>query len=73
MRAMSLPTANDACWKRLLTAEPAPNLTSLATKLTVARLRRDVKQQPSMLKAAIDELYGFFAKNDFAQRDLALI
>jgi hypothetical protein len=70
---MSVPGPSDPVWKRLLTAEPAPNLTSLATKLTVARLRRDVKQKPSSLSVAMEEVHNFFAKNDFAQRDVSLI
>ena len=70
---MALPTKLDPCWKRMLTAEPAPTMNGLATKMTLARLRRDVKQQPSMLASAIDEIHAFFAKNEFAQRELSMV
>lgn len=70
---MTVPPKTDPCWSRLLTAQTLPEFTSLATKLTVGRLRRDVKQQPSALSVAIEEIRGFFANNDFAQRDLARI
>ena len=70
---MAVPTKMDPCWKRLLTGQALPEFTSLATKLTVGRLRREVKQQPNALMTAIDEVRAFFASNDFAQRDLSLI
>jgi hypothetical protein len=70
---MVMPNKLDPCWQHMLTVEPAPNMTGLATKMTLARLRRDVKQQPSMLASAIDEIHAFFSKNEFAQRELSLV
>lgn len=69
----AVPPKTDPCWERLLMAEQCPNFTSLATKLTVGRLRRDVKEHQAAMPVAVHELSGFFASNVFAQRDLALI
>jgi hypothetical protein len=63
----------DPRWKRILTDPACPEFTGLATKLTVGRLRREVKQQPAVLSKAADELYAFFVGNGFAQKDLHLV
>ncbi len=70
---MAVPPATDPCWQRLLTGDRTPNFTSLATKLTVARLRLAVKKQPTVLSATIKEIRSFFEVNDFAARDIAQI
>ena len=70
---MAVPPKTDPRWKRLLTGVAAPDFTSLATKLTVGRLRRDVKQKPVALPVATEEIHTFFVTNDFAQRDVPLI
>jgi hypothetical protein len=68
-----IPPKADPRWKRLLTASSCPDFSCLATKLTVGRLRRRVKDQPTALDGAIDELCSFFAGNKFAENDLTLV
>jgi hypothetical protein len=65
-----LPSKSDACWKELLTGVRDPQFSSLATKLTVARLRQAVRDRPDAMTAAVDELFRYFTANAFAQRDL---
>ena len=69
----AVPLMTDLCWRRLLTSPSCPEFTSLATKLTVGRLRQDVREEPAALAPAIREIVGFFNKNEFASRDLKLI
>jgi hypothetical protein len=69
----TLPPKTDPRWKNILTEPGCPEFSALATKLTVGRLRRDVKQQPSALQRAVEELHSFFAGNGFAHADLHLI
>ena len=70
---MAVPPKTDPCWKRLLVNPAVPAFSALATKLTVGRLRLEVKQKPTAMPTAVDEISTFFAKNEFAQRDVPLI
>ncbi len=70
---MAVPPKTDPCWKRLLTEDSLPEFKSLATKLTVARLRRAAKQKPATLPALMSEICDFFLANPFAARDIAQI
>lgn len=66
---MAVPPKADPRWKRLLTDDPPPELKGLATKLTVSRMRRDVRQDPAALDAALDEIIEFYTNNPFSQRE----
>ncbi|SLN33353.1 hypothetical protein AQS8620_01137 [Aquimixticola soesokkakensis] len=66
-----VPTANDPCWTRVLTSEKDLSAASLATKILVTRLRREVKGAPAEMMAKINELRAYFEKNAFALKDLA--
>jgi hypothetical protein len=70
---MAAPGKQDLCWQRLLTTESPPEFKALATKLMVARLRREVKQKPSALPTATEELSAFFSANAFAQQELTFL
>lgn len=66
-----IPDASDPRWKRVLTTNGDLSATSLATRILVSRLRREVAQAPGSLAAKIGELRDFIAKNSFAVADLA--
>jgi hypothetical protein len=66
---VAIPTELDPRWARALTG-PEPRLSSLATKLLLARLRDDVRRDPSALGPCITQLHAFFCTNAFAARDL---
>lgn len=67
-----IPDVSNPCWQRALTTEKELGGAVLATKLLVARLRREVKSSPAVLQAKASELRGYFEKNSFAVKDIAL-
>lgn len=66
-----IPDLADPRWKRVLTTDSDLAAVSLATRILVARLRRDAKAGPDALAAAIRDLRNFFTKNSFALADVA--
>ena len=70
---MAVPGKTDECWGALLTGVSERKFSSLATRLLVARLRRDVRRDPDTLTKAIDELHAFFITNPFAARDISAL
>jgi hypothetical protein len=70
---MDIPPKSDLLWQKLLTGQSEPKFTSLATKVTVGRLRQTIRQRPDAMAAALSELHQFFLNNEFAQRDLSQI
>jgi hypothetical protein len=64
-----VPSKLDPCWAKALTG-PAPQVTSLATRLLIARLRDDVSRDPGRLADSVAQLQAFFVANAFAVRDL---
>lgn len=66
-----VPDASDPRWRRVLTSESDLAAASLATRILVTRLRRDVKASPATLNDQIAELRSFVAKNAFAVADAA--
>ena len=66
-----IPDANDPRWKRVLTSDSDLSATSLATRIMIARLRREVAAAPGALAAKIGELRDFVTKNSFAVADVA--
>ena len=56
--------------RRALTGSSDLSATSLATKILVSRLRREIAAQPARLSTGVTELQAFFAKHQFAQNDL---
>ena len=68
---MVLPPLDDPRWQRTLLSSSDLTSVSLATRLLVARLRREVARDPGRLETAVDELRGFFAKNESARLDIA--
>jgi hypothetical protein len=67
---MSIPAKSDPRWKKLLSGSDQPPFSSLAIRLLVTRLRQDVAKTPGSMTTAIDELYGFFSNNKFAEKDV---
>lgn len=67
-----VPSANDPKWTRVLQSESDLSAASLATKILITRLRREVKKTPSDMHAKIADLRAYFEKNAFAQADIAL-
>ncbi len=65
-----IPDTSDPRWKRVLTNESDLSSTSLATRILVSRLRRDVQGSAAALPGAVSELRAFMAKNSFAQADM---
>jgi hypothetical protein len=70
---MSVPAKSDPRWRTLLEGAQDPQLSTLATKLMVQRLRQAVKRDPTSLSASIAEIHDFFTTNAFAHRDLAVL
>ncbi|MGO4852733.1 hypothetical protein [Phaeovulum sp. W22_SRMD_FR3] len=66
-----IPEANDPRWSRVLTSESDLSAASLATRILVTRLRREVKSAPAVLSSKIGELRDFVGKNTFAHADVA--
>ncbi|MEM9839936.1 MAG: hypothetical protein AAF830_12400 [Pseudomonadota bacterium] len=64
---------DQAALTRALQSDSDLSSASLATKILVARLRKEVKADPASLTAKTAELATFFQKNTFATRDLAVI
>jgi len=67
---LTVPPKSDPRWRQIVTGEREPKLTALASKLTVARLRQTARARPESLEAVVNELFAYFAGNDFAQRDI---
>ncbi|MGD9917005.1 MAG: hypothetical protein AB7U46_03225 [Paenirhodobacter sp.] len=66
-----IPEANDPRWTRVLTSNSDLSTASLATRILISRLRREVASAPGTLAAKIAELRDFVAKNSFATADIA--
>jgi hypothetical protein len=69
---VAIPPELDPCWARALTG-PEPQISSLATRLLLSRLRDDVKRDPAAMGACVSQLQAFFQTNAFAARDLAVL
>ncbi len=67
-----IPDPTDPCWQRVITSERDLADAALATKILVARLRREARSDPGSLKAKISELHSYFASNSVAAGDIAL-
>lgn len=66
-----IPDLNDPRWKRVLTSGTDLSAASLATRILISRLRREVADALGSLAAKIGELRDFIAKNSFAAADVA--
>lgn len=66
-----VPVATDPRWQRVLTSNTDLSSASLATKILITRLRREVSGAPATLQTKIDELRAYFEKNAFAHGDFA--
>ncbi|PTV95535.1 hypothetical protein C8J27_104171 [Rhodobacter aestuarii] len=66
-----IPDLNDPRWKRVLTNDSDLSSASLATRILITRLRREVADAPATLSAKMGELRDFVAKNSFAVADVA--
>lgn len=66
-----IPEKTDPRWARVLTTESDLGSASLATRILISRLRREVRASPATLVGKIAELRGFIEKNTFAHADLA--
>ncbi|WP_138464979.1 hypothetical protein [Poseidonocella sp. HB161398] len=62
-----------AVFRRTLTSNKDLGGASLATKILVTRLRRQVSDTPSALDQAIRELSSYFDKHQFASKDMAAL
>lgn len=66
-----IPDAGDPRWSRVLTSESDLSAASLATRILISRLRREVKAAPGTIGAKAGELRDFVTKNPFAVADVA--
>ena len=66
-----IPDLSDPRWKRVLTNNSDLSAASLATRILISRLRREVAEAPGTLIGKIGELRDFVAKNPFAVADAA--
>lgn len=70
---MTVPPPTDQRWQRIVAGTYDPPITTLATKLAIARLRQSVRDHSVSLGQAVAELHRFFTDNTFAHRDLGVI
>ncbi|PYF09467.1 hypothetical protein C8J30_10839 [Rhodobacter viridis] len=66
-----IPDLSDPRWKRVLTSNSDLSAASLATRILISRLRREVAEAPAALTGKIGELRDFVSKNPFALADAA--
>lgn len=66
-----IPQAQDPLWNRILTGAATPDGLSLATRMLLARLRRRVLQEPSVLAEAIADLRSYYIGNRYVLPELA--
>lgn len=66
-----IPDSNDPRWRRVLTTQSDLSAASLASRILISRLRREVEGSPASLAEKIAVLRAFFAKNSFAHADFA--
>jgi hypothetical protein len=66
-----IPELADPRWQRVLTSSSDLSAASLATRILIARLRREVADAPAALAAKMGELRDFVVKNPFAAADAA--
>ena len=62
-----------AVFRRTLTSNKELADATLATKILVTRLRREVAAQPGGIDKAVAELTAYFAKHTFASKDIAAL
>lgn len=66
-------TIDPTVFQRTLSSESELGKASLATKILVSRLRREVADSPNAMESAIEELSQYFRKHRFAARDYAAL
>ncbi|MFD2173577.1 hypothetical protein [Rhodobacter lacus] len=66
-----IPDVSDPRWKRVLTSNSDLSAASLATRILISRLRREVADVPGALATKVSELRDFVTKNPFAVADVA--
>lgn len=62
---------DDPRWRKILTTDSDIAAASLATRILIARLRREVVRTPSTLSEKVTELLEFFGKNPMGAADAA--
>ncbi|OCX67183.1 hypothetical protein BFP70_03225 [Thioclava sp. SK-1] len=65
-----IPDESDPRWSRVLTTQAELSSTSLATRILISRLRREVSASPDTLERKVAELRAFISKNSFAVADM---
>ncbi|MCI4664876.1 MAG: hypothetical protein MRY74_09160 [Neomegalonema sp.] len=68
-----MPNLNDPKWVAAIQNNKDMGKATLATRLLLTRLRQEVKANPGSLREKARELFEFFEKNAFAQKDVALL
>ncbi|SOC03096.1 hypothetical protein [Rhodobacter maris] len=66
-----IPDVSDPRWKRVLTSDSDLSAASLATRILISRMRREVAEAPGALAAKVGELRDFVTKNPFAVADVS--
>ncbi|MEM1381044.1 MAG: hypothetical protein AAGH41_10515 [Pseudomonadota bacterium] len=64
---------NQAVLERALRSDSDLSQASLATKILLSRLRKEVANDPNSIGAQVAELKAFFQKHSFASRDLSFM
>ncbi|WP_240310442.1 hypothetical protein [Pseudosulfitobacter sp. DSM 107133] len=57
---------------RALKSDRELSSATLATKILMTRLRREVQTEPGSIGNKIAELHAYFVKNSFAVKDIAI-
>jgi hypothetical protein len=66
-----IPAPSDARWTRAVTSASDLSKATLATRMLVSRLRREVSRDPGKAAQCARELHAFMSENGFAQDDVA--
>ena len=60
---MQVPAKNHAIWKALVSGQRNVNLSFLAAKIMIARLRLGVQANPNSVEAGAAELWTLYSSN----------
>jgi hypothetical protein len=68
-----IPNQSAPRWSHVLKCQADLADAGLATRILISRFRQEVAANPGAMPSKVAELHSYIEKNDFAQRDLALL
>jgi len=71
LECVMIPEPTDPRWKRVLQSDADLPKATLATRILVSRLRREVRVTPALMSSKIIELRAYYQGKPFATDDFA--